>query len=100
MKYQHVEAGGGPDEMSSPTNLTSPAAALSRLRHRLEVHLLPTSSSLHPCLLLTFSSPPPCLHLSSSQPPPQVRKDDVQTVVPISKSWSLMNTAVLTGRQV
>ena len=30
----------------------------------------------------------------------QVRKDDVQTVVPISKSWSLMNTAVLTGRQV
>merc|ERR1719450_2060988 len=40
-------------------------AALSRLRHRLEV-----------------------------------RKDDVQTVVPISKSWSLMNTAVLTGRQV
>ena len=30
----------------------------------------------------------------------QVRKDDVQTVVPISKSWALMNTAVLTGRQV
>ena len=24
----------------------------------------------------------------------------MQTVVPISKSWSLMNTAVLTGRQV
>ena len=30
----------------------------------------------------------------------QVRKDDVQTVVPISKSWSLMNTAIMTGRQV
>jgi len=29
-----------------------------------------------------------------------VKKDDVQTVLPISKRWEIMNTAVLTGRQV
>jgi transmembrane protein 132 len=29
-----------------------------------------------------------------------VKKDDVQTVLPISKRWQIMNTAVLTGRQV
>eukprot|EP00092_Neocalanus_flemingeri_P018939 GFUD01020515.1.p1 GENE.GFUD01020515.1~~GFUD01020515.1.p1 ORF type:complete len:1459 (-),score=271.45 GFUD01020515.1:1899-6275(-) len=30
----------------------------------------------------------------------EVKKDDVQTVLPISKRWEIMNTAVLTGRQV
>jgi len=29
-----------------------------------------------------------------------IKKDDVQTVLPISKSWEIMNTAILTGRQV
>lgn len=29
-----------------------------------------------------------------------VKKDDVQTVLPISKRWEIINTAVLTGRQV
>jgi len=29
-----------------------------------------------------------------------INKDDVQIVLPISKSWEMMNTAVLTGRQV
>ncbi|CAL4069120.1 unnamed protein product [Meganyctiphanes norvegica] len=29
-----------------------------------------------------------------------ILKDDVQAVLPISKSWSVVNTAVLTGRQV
>lgn len=44
-----------------------------------------------------FSSP---VALSRLRHRLEVRKDDVQTVVPISKSWALMNTAVLTGRQV
>uniref|UniRef100_A0A336MTV7 CSON007237 protein n=1 Tax=Culicoides sonorensis TaxID=179676 RepID=A0A336MTV7_CULSO len=29
-----------------------------------------------------------------------IQKDDIQAVLPISKNWELMNTAVLTGRQV
>ncbi|XP_055623186.1 transmembrane protein 132C isoform X2 [Toxorhynchites rutilus septentrionalis] len=29
-----------------------------------------------------------------------IQKDDIQAVLPISKNWALMNTAVLTGRQV
>ncbi|GLH03410.1 Uncharacterized protein GBIM_09319 [Gryllus bimaculatus] len=29
-----------------------------------------------------------------------VQKDDIQAVLPISKNWEVMNTAVLTGRQV
>nr|XP_008197339.1 PREDICTED: transmembrane protein 132B isoform X2 [Tribolium castaneum] len=29
-----------------------------------------------------------------------VQKDDIQAVVPISKNWEVLNTAVLTGRQV
>lgn len=30
----------------------------------------------------------------------EINKDDIQAVLPISKNWELMNTAVLTGRQV
>ncbi|XP_039292029.1 transmembrane protein 132E-like [Nilaparvata lugens] len=30
----------------------------------------------------------------------EVHKDDIQAVLPISKNWEVMNTAVLTGRQV
>ncbi|XP_039435014.1 transmembrane protein 132E [Culex pipiens pallens] len=30
----------------------------------------------------------------------EIQKDDIQAVLPISKNWELMNTAVLTGRQV
>lgn len=30
----------------------------------------------------------------------EVQKDDIQAVVPISKNWEVLNTAVLTGRQV
>ncbi|XP_075156682.1 transmembrane protein 132C dtn isoform X3 [Haematobia irritans] len=30
----------------------------------------------------------------------EVNKDDIQAVLPMSKNWELMNTAVLTGRQV
>uniref|UniRef100_A0A1B6D587 Transmembrane protein 132E n=2 Tax=Clastoptera arizonana TaxID=38151 RepID=A0A1B6D587_9HEMI len=30
----------------------------------------------------------------------EIQKDDTQAVLPISKNWELMNTAVLTGRQV
>ncbi|KAL1489325.1 hypothetical protein ABEB36_014243 [Hypothenemus hampei] len=30
----------------------------------------------------------------------EIQKDDIQAVVPISKNWELLNTAVLTGRQV
>uniref|UniRef100_A0A1Y1MMI2 Transmembrane protein 132E n=1 Tax=Photinus pyralis TaxID=7054 RepID=A0A1Y1MMI2_PHOPY len=29
-----------------------------------------------------------------------IQKDDIQAVVPISKNWEVLNTAVLTGRQV
>ncbi|XP_052863901.1 transmembrane protein 132D [Anopheles cruzii] len=29
-----------------------------------------------------------------------IQKDDIQAVLPIAKNWELMNTAVLTGRQV
>ncbi|XP_055585542.1 transmembrane protein 132E, partial [Uranotaenia lowii] len=30
----------------------------------------------------------------------EIQKDDIQAVLPIAKNWELMNTAVLTGRQV
>ncbi|XP_033220713.1 transmembrane protein 132E [Belonocnema kinseyi] len=30
----------------------------------------------------------------------EIQKDDIQAVLPISKNWEVMNTAVLTGRQV
>ncbi|XP_025833785.1 transmembrane protein 132E isoform X2 [Agrilus planipennis] len=30
----------------------------------------------------------------------EIQKDDIQAVVPISKNWEVLNTAVLTGRQV
>ncbi|XP_055390024.1 transmembrane protein 132E [Condylostylus longicornis] len=30
----------------------------------------------------------------------EINKDDIQAVLPIAKNWELMNTAVLTGRQV
>lgn len=30
----------------------------------------------------------------------EIQKDDIQSVLPISKNWELINTAVLTGRQV
>ena len=103
VKYQHVaeqDSKEGTEELSpSASNIsTTPMAALSRLRHRLEV-IFHTSLSLLTPSLISLST----LRLASNLPLMvigQVRKDDVQTVVPISKSWSLMNTAVLTGRQV
>ncbi|XP_016844995.1 transmembrane protein 132E isoform X2 [Nasonia vitripennis] len=30
----------------------------------------------------------------------EIQKDDIQAVLPISKNWEVMNTAVLTGRQI
>ena len=98
VKYQHadLDSNEGAQELSPASNIsTTPMAALSRLRHRLEVIFYtslfaPSFPTLRQCSTMLV------VELSNAQ----VRKDDVQTVVPISKSWSLMNTAVLTGRQV
>ena len=94
VKYQHAEQDSkdGIEELSQPSNISTPMAALSRLRHRLEVGYL--------CIIDKFYKSQTRIYNSLFTLFPQVRKDDVQTVVPISKSWSLMNTAVLTGRQV